>query len=192
MKQSIRILIALVALAILSLAAWNFAFARSGLKPVGEMEMKRIELADANAQTGMDDPSSSNSSDDLSGASENEFYGTVEAIDGNIYTIDSQQIIINENTEVKDSIQVGDLVKVHAWTAADGSLIVREIELASTDDASSDDQSGDDDEFGDDDFDDDSDDDADDDSNDDSDDDHDDDDGDHDGDDDFNDDDYED
>jgi hypothetical protein len=144
MKQPIRILIALVALALVSLATWNFASARSGVKPVGEMEMKSIELADANAQTGMDDSSSSSSSDDLSGGSENEFYGTVTAIDGNIYTIDDQQVIINENTEVKNSIQVGDVVKVHAWTAADGSLTAREIELASADETSGDDQSWDD------------------------------------------------
>lgn len=195
MKQSIRILIALVALAFVSLATWNIAAARSGLRPVGEMEMtgvvesiqptfwmvsglpvaiqpsteikdviqvgdlakvhaqpgaggmftaREIELADINTQIGVDDNSSSNSSDDLSGASENEFYGTVTAINGNIYTIDDQQVIINENTEVKNSIQIGDVVKVHAWTAADGSLTAREIELASAEDGSGDDNSTDD------------------------------------------------
>jgi hypothetical protein len=144
MKQSVRILIALVALALVSLATWNIAFARNGLRPVGEIEMKSIELADANAQTGMDDQSSSSSSDELSGAAENEFYGTVTAIDGDIYTIDDQQVITNENTEVNNSIQVGDVVKVHARSAADGSLTAREIELASADDVSGDDPSGDD------------------------------------------------
>ncbi len=193
MKQSIRILIALIALALVSLVTWNYAFARSGLRPVGEMEMtgvvesiqptfwmvsgqpvaiqpsteikdviqvgelvkvhaqpgaggmftaREIELATSNSQPGFDDGSSSSNNPAVN-ASESEFYGTVEAIDGNLYTIDGQQVIINENTEVKNSIQVGDVVKVHAWTAADGSLTAREIELASADDASGDDNSTD-------------------------------------------------
>ena len=117
----------------------------------GVLTAREIELAGMNDQPSVDDNSSSSSSSDtssgsssddrtdLSNSSEIEFYGTVQSIDGEIYLIDGRQVAVTVNTEVEDTIQVGDRVEVHAWVAEDGSLTAREIELASADDASSDD-----------------------------------------------------
>jgi hypothetical protein len=57
-----------------------------------------------------------------------EFTGVVEAISGSTWTIAGRTLAVLEGTEIKDSIAVGDTVKVHAFTAADGALTAREIE----------------------------------------------------------------
>jgi hypothetical protein len=64
------------------------------------------------------------------GANAQELVGVVEAITANAWTISGQVIGITAQTEIKDNIIVGDMVKVHVFTAADGSLTAREIELA--------------------------------------------------------------
>ncbi|NLF63598.1 MAG: hypothetical protein GX579_03250 [Chloroflexi bacterium] len=96
-------------------------------------------------------------------AGEREFFGTVEVMNGNVWTVSGRQITIGSGTEIKGSISVGARVKVHATPQADGTLLVREIELArgddddddnsgpgNSDDDHRDDDSGDDDNGGDD------------------------------------------
>ncbi len=68
-----------------------------------------------------------------------EFTGTVESMDGNQWVVSGQAITIDANTRIKGSIQVGDTVKVKAYTQADGSLLAHEIERT---DYASDDDSG--------------------------------------------------
>jgi hypothetical protein len=58
-----------------------------------------------------------------------EITGVVESIAGDVWTIDGRQVIITSATEFKDSISVGDYVRVHALLGADGSLTAREIEF---------------------------------------------------------------
>jgi len=61
-----------------------------------------------------------------------EFQGTVEAIDGNAYTIAGQVVMVSADTVFKPdqaSITVGAWVKVEALTLSDGSLLARKIEL---------------------------------------------------------------
>jgi hypothetical protein len=59
-----------------------------------------------------------------------EFVDKVEAMDAQAWIIGSRTIHLNAQTELKDNIQIGDLVKVHAALDASGELLAREIELA--------------------------------------------------------------
>ena len=59
-----------------------------------------------------------------------EFTGVVQAMNGNTWTVDGRTFVVDISTEIKDTIAVGQTVKVHARMAADGSLTAREIELA--------------------------------------------------------------
>ncbi len=56
-----------------------------------------------------------------------EFFGTIQAIEGSTWTISGQVITVQPGSEIKGTLAVGDLVKVHAFRAADGSLVLREI-----------------------------------------------------------------
>jgi hypothetical protein len=60
-----------------------------------------------------------------------EVIGIVVSISNSEVEIDGEIYLINDLTEIKDLIEVGDAVKVHAILTADGSLIAREIEMAS-------------------------------------------------------------
>ncbi len=72
---------------------------------------------------------------ELSGAlGEAEFTGTVETIGAEAWTIGGLTVLISADTEIKDAIVVGDLVKVHVFVAQDGTLTAREIELEHADD----------------------------------------------------------
>lgn len=57
-----------------------------------------------------------------------EFTGIVESILDDTWTVDGQVVHITPWTEIDDSPVVGDLVKVHAYIAGDGTLTAREIE----------------------------------------------------------------
>lgn len=61
------------------------------------------------------------------GNSQVEFYGKIQAISGVTWTISGQTVTVNPGAEIKGSLVVGDLVKVHAFRSADGALIAREI-----------------------------------------------------------------
>ncbi len=80
------------------------------------------------------------------GGDETEFTGVLSAISGDLWTIGATVVRVTAATEIKDAIQAGDLVKVHASLGADGVLAAREMELADGDDG--DDNGGDDDNSG--------------------------------------------
>jgi hypothetical protein len=88
--------------------------------------------------SGEDSPGSveDQSSDNTSPIDEMEITGTLESINGNVWIIDGQAVTVTTSTEVKGSLVVGDLVKVHASPSADGSLVAREIEIADSSDES--------------------------------------------------------
>ncbi len=57
-----------------------------------------------------------------------EFTGVVESNSGDSWTVAGRMIDISQ-AEIKGSIAVGDVVKVHAYDTGDGTLVAREIEL---------------------------------------------------------------
>jgi hypothetical protein len=63
-----------------------------------------------------------------------EFIGPVVSIGDTAWTVGDQTVAVTSETEIKDAIIVGDMVKVHASTSADLSLTAREIELAKPED----------------------------------------------------------
>jgi uncharacterized protein DUF5666 len=73
---------------------------------------------------GISDPASPQA---VSG-SQNEVIGTVEALTADTITIDGVTYNLANSTEIKDSLAVGDQVKVHVIANADGTFTVREIE----------------------------------------------------------------
>jgi len=105
MKQLPRFLIPVFVLAALALGAFGVAFAR--------------ELTNAEYNTTATD--------------EVEFTGTVESINGNVWTIGGRTVVVDSATELTGFISVGQQVKVHASMGVDGSLAAREIELAGAD-----------------------------------------------------------
>lgn len=94
----------------------------------------------SNDDNGNDD----NSNDD----DENEVVGVVTAMDETTITIDGQVYSLADFTEIKDTIQVNDTVKLHFIVNADGTLTVSEVELSDPsdigDDNENDDNSNDD------------------------------------------------
>lgn len=61
--------------------------------------------------------------------SEMEFVGIVEQMGNTVWVIGGKSVVVTQATEIKGQIVIGSLVKVHANSSADGSLIAREIEL---------------------------------------------------------------
>jgi hypothetical protein len=59
-----------------------------------------------------------------------EFTGKVEAITAESWTVEGQLFAVNAQTEIKDNILLGDMVKVHFVKNADGTFTATEIELA--------------------------------------------------------------
>ncbi len=88
--------------------------------PDGTMTATEIELA--LAETPDDDDSSS--------SLDQEFTGKVEAFSPKSWTVNGQVFQVTPQTEIKDAIFLGDVVKVHYFANADGSFTAREIELA--------------------------------------------------------------
>ena len=58
-----------------------------------------------------------------------EFTGLIESISDEGYLIAGQLVVITPQTEIKGSLDIGAMVKVHATQAADGTLTAREIEV---------------------------------------------------------------
>ncbi len=50
-----------------------------------------------------------------------------------MWTIDGKQVAVNAGTEIKGTIQVGDMVNVEAVKASDGSLTAERIQLETSD-----------------------------------------------------------
>ncbi|MAT44017.1 MAG: hypothetical protein CL609_16915 [Anaerolineaceae bacterium] len=59
---------------------------------------------------------------------EYEFYGLVESLGTNKWVIDGKTVEITNQTELKGTFALGDLVKVHVLKTADGQFTAREIE----------------------------------------------------------------
>jgi len=98
----------------------------------GDFVAREIAFAGSEdaASAGSDDSSSeSDDSQDTMAGEELEFVGTVEAITDASWTIDGQVFMLTPETEIKDGILVGDMVKVHAYLSETGDLTAREIEL---------------------------------------------------------------
>jgi Domain of unknown function (DUF5667)/Domain of unknown function (DUF5666) len=58
-----------------------------------------------------------------------EFVDKVEAMGAQAWIIGGRTVRLNAQTELKDDIQIGDLVKVHASLDSSGEMLAREIEL---------------------------------------------------------------
>jgi hypothetical protein len=117
--------------------------------PAAAVSMPTVE-ADSNstpdpAATSSPDTNVSNSSDPSSTqaapASQNEIFGTIEAITADTITVNGVTYNLAQGfTEIKDSLAVGNQVKVHVILNADGTFTIREIEKSvgtSVDDNSS-------------------------------------------------------
>jgi hypothetical protein len=73
-----------------------------------------------------------------------EFTGEISAMETGSWTIADQPVAILDSTEIHGEFTVGDIVKVHAYLAEDGTLTAREIEpgeAGDMDDSESDDDS---------------------------------------------------
>jgi len=60
---------------------------------------------------------------------QDEITGIVEAIQDGYWIIAGLTVYISDSTEINDTIQVGDLVKLHVLSQADGSWLAVKIEL---------------------------------------------------------------
>ncbi|NQS91309.1 MAG: hypothetical protein HQ574_02785 [Chloroflexi bacterium] len=65
-----------------------------------------------------------------------EFYGLVETIEGDAWTISGITVLVGPGTELKGTLDLGSLVKVEAVTQENGSLLAIEIYPASADQSS--------------------------------------------------------
>ncbi len=62
-----------------------------------------------------------------------EFFGAIESIGTDAWTIDGQTVQIGAHTQIRDAVQLSERARVHARVMADGSLVAREIERAGDD-----------------------------------------------------------
>ena len=60
-----------------------------------------------------------------------ELSGIVQTLDVQSWTVDGQQLAVTSQSEIRDAIKVGDAVRIQATLAEDGSLSLRQAELAS-------------------------------------------------------------
>ena len=99
-----------------------------------------IENEDGTTSVGInvEDSPDNSPSDDSPGTDAGEIVGTLDAINGQTYVIDGTSYTLAPNAEVKGTLVAGDMVKVHLVTLADGTLAIREIELAGADDMNDD------------------------------------------------------
>lgn len=75
-----------------------------------------------------------------------EVTGVVSMISADAWTIAGQSFLLTPDTEIKGSLEVADIAKVHAYLGESGEVFAREIEPAEdSDDSDSDDDSFDDD-----------------------------------------------
>jgi hypothetical protein len=97
----------------------------------GVLTAREIQLA--THDDGEDSNDDSDHEGDQSGAKQ-EFTGTVESIAPDMWVVDGTTVLITADTEIKDGIQVGDMVKVEAFMDVDGNLVAHEIDFAESDD----------------------------------------------------------
>jgi hypothetical protein len=104
----------------------------------GVLVAREVELAAA-AGDGNDD----NGNNNTNPSGEQEFTGVLSAINGGVWTVGGRAVRITASTEVKGSLNVGDVLKVHASPGSDGVWVAREVELAAGDDLNDDNGSDD-------------------------------------------------
>lgn len=111
----------------------------------GNLILREVKLAtqddlnengNFNGNENDDDGNENESGDDV------EFTGIVEQIGADFWVIGGQMFAMSAGSEIDGSIQVGDLVKVEAFRDASGNLLLREVKLASGDDANENDDDG--------------------------------------------------
>jgi len=111
---------------------------RVQLDPSTLVELE-IETEDGTVQVDVDTEDTPDSSaDDSPAGDEQEFVGTLDSTDGQTWVIDGVAYPLASGGEVKGTLVAGDLVKVHLITLSDGTVAIREIELAESDDQNED------------------------------------------------------
>jgi hypothetical protein len=91
-----------------------------------------------------DSPDDSVEAGDSEGEQDLEFKGVVESISGDTWTVSGMAFLVTPDTEIKDTITVGDFVEIHAVLSVDGLLTAVSIELSGDDDSQSGDEISDD------------------------------------------------
>jgi hypothetical protein len=107
----------------------------------GNFVAREISFASNDEAAMPEDQDSSEEHEDGFFGDELEFIGIVEAMGETSWTVAGQTILVTPETEIKDFLATGDLVKVHAFLSETGELTAREIEL--TDESALDSDEGD-------------------------------------------------
>ncbi len=87
----------------------------------------------------------SSSSDD--NENENEDYyarGTLQAMNGNMWTIDGKDYVLGSDAEIHGNPQVGDMLKIEYYVASDGTMTITEAKVMDTMNSNSNDDDDDD------------------------------------------------
>ncbi len=101
------------------------------------IEIEQVEVAANSGETEVEFSSADDDGyqdDDDSSQPEVEFTGQVQEILNGYWVVDGRTVYITGDTEIKDAIKQGDLVKVEAYESEDGALIAHEIEWVDDDD----------------------------------------------------------
>ena len=111
----------------------------ASVNPDQSLTAREIELAEA------DDPEVDEQEED---EQDLEFKGVVESISADTWILAGMSFMVTPETEIKDSIVVGDFVEIHAFLSVDGVLTALRIELAGDDDGRSGEELNDDEDDG--------------------------------------------
>jgi len=105
---------------------------------VGAMTL-RVKAAQLFSSSELDkSPISESASSDLSKSEDVSFHGTIEAINGDTYTINGLPFKVDAKTELDSGLMVGAKVEVDAILQADGTYLAKEISSELSDSSSSD------------------------------------------------------
>lgn len=110
----------------------------AGLAVVAALALAAVASPVFAAQAAEDRGGSAQATQRPPGSGEIELTGAIEALDSDTVTVNGKSIAITALTEIKGTLAVGALVKIHASAGADGSLTAREIEPARADQAGDD------------------------------------------------------
>lgn len=105
------------------LKSGDFVKIHAALDENGEFSALEVELA----------PQPDEAHDGSDAESEFDFTGVVQAIADDTWTVDGQELAITTDTEIKGTLSIGDMAKVHAFADPDGALVASEIGPAEED-----------------------------------------------------------
>lgn len=88
---------------------------------------QRLQEAYTQLQAAQSQPGEPEHDDEHQG-DEHEFYGQVEAMAGDVWTVAGRGIVIMPQTKIEGRVGVGSVVKVKGRVQADGTLLAYEIE----------------------------------------------------------------